>query len=59
MMNGEVEHWAGPAVDGSDEAKQVDLFLEHEHTVIQKTIERDPEGLGDSANASPDIEVQN
>lgn len=31
MLNGDVEKWAGPVVDGSEEAQQVDLFLDNEH----------------------------
>lgn len=58
MFSGEVEQWAGPAVDGSDEAKQVDMFLESEHAVIQKAFEEDQGVAGDHMTTPPDIEVR-
>ena len=58
MMNEGVVHWAGPAVDGSTEAKQVDLFLESEHAVMQKAFdEAREEGAGEDTSAPPDVEV--
>ena len=57
MLNGEVEQWVGPAVDGSDEAKQVDMFLESEHTVIKKAFEEDQGVAGDRMASPPDVEV--
>ena len=57
MVNGEVEQWARPAVDGSDEAKQVDMFLESEHAAFQKAFEEDISGGGDATNAPPHVEV--
>ena len=61
MMNGRAEQWAGPAVDSSEEAKQVDLFLESEHAVMQKAFENDLgdlDGLDGEASPPPQVEVQ-
>ena len=58
MMNGEVEQWAGPVVDDSNEAKQVDLFLESEHAAMQKAFEEDQVGTGGSVSPPPQVEVR-
>ena len=39
LMNGEVEKWAGPVVDGSEEALEVDSFLKSEHQVFTNAID--------------------
>lgn len=57
MFNGEVEQWAEPAVDGSEEAKQVDMFLNSEHAVMQKAFDEDLGGAGERVASPPDIEV--
>ena len=62
MMNGEVEQWAGPAVEGSEEAKQVELFLENEHAAMQKAFEGDQGEDGGDLNAAPpqvEVSIQN
>lgn len=60
MLNTEVMQWAGPAVDGSSEAKQVDLFLESEHAMIQKAFDegKEEEGAGEDASPPPQVEVR-
>jgi hypothetical protein len=61
MLNTAVMQWAGPAVDGSSEAKEVDLFLDSEHAVMQKAFEESQgvelEGAGEDASAPPQVEV--
>ena len=47
MMDGGAVHWAEPAVDGSEEAKQVEMFLESEHTAMQKAFDDDLNDLND------------
>ena len=56
MMGEGVERWAGPVLAGSEEAKEVDLFLENEHAVMQKAFE---DGLGSGASPPPQVEVLN
>ena len=57
MMNGGAEQWAGPAIDGSEEAKEVDLFLGREHAAMQKAFESDLGGLDNEASPPPQVEV--
>lgn len=57
MMDGGVEQWAGPAADGSEEAKQVDLFLESEHAAMQKAFDDDLDNPSTEASPPPQVEV--
>ena len=41
--------WTGPVLEGSDEAKQVDLFLEREQEVMKHALD----GHEESSNPSP------
>ena len=59
MMDGGAVHWAEPAVDGSEEAKQVEMFLESEHTAMQKAFDDDLNDLNDpSSKATPPPQVE-
>ena len=58
MMGGGVEQWAGPAVDGSEEAKQVGMFLESEHAVMQKAFDDDLGDLSGDVKPSPPPQVE-
>ena len=57
MMNGGVEQWAGPVVDGSEEAKQVDLFLDSEHATMQKVFDNDLDDPSSKPSPPPQVEV--
>ena len=57
MIDGGVEQWAGPAVDGSEEAKQVEMFLESEHTAMQKAFDDDLNDPITEASPPPQVEV--
>ena len=46
-----------PAVDGSEEAKQVDLFLESEHAAMQKAFDDDLDDPSSKASPPPQVEV--
>ena len=59
MMDGGVEQWAEPAVDGSEEAKQVEMFLESEYAAMQKVFDDDLNDLNDpSSKATPPPQVE-
>ena len=57
MMDGGVEQWAEPAVDGSEEAKQVEMFLESEHAAMQKAFDDDLNNPSSKATPPPQVEV--
>lgn len=57
MMNGGVEQWAEPATDGTEEAKQVDLFLESEHAAMQKAFDNDLDDPSNKSSPPPQVEV--
>lgn len=57
MMDGGVEQWAEPAVDGSEEAKQVEMFLESEHVAMQKAFDDDLNNPSSKATPPPQVEV--
>ena len=57
MIDGGMEQWAGPAVDGSEEAKQVEMFLESEHAAMQKAFDDDLNDPITEASPPPQVEV--